>query len=177
MLKQVQVDHYRFQHQLTGKMSCGWKHEAFGAGVSKIIRPKHSHWKRCNINKWFWGTQTTLHFLASGHHTTWATDSSRDQSNCPEQGLDDHSTCSTYILQRGQQYSSLSYQTRRQQDNKAHYREPRNMNQNGKRSVAVVCDSRTRSHGKYPRIGSNASKAAGREEAIRWGVRKGSKAQ
>lgn len=44
MLKQAQVDHYRFQHQLTGKMSCAWKHEAFGAGVSKnIIRPKHTH--------------------------------------------------------------------------------------------------------------------------------------
>lgn len=34
MLKQAQVDHYRFQHQLKGKMSCGWKHETFGPGVS-----------------------------------------------------------------------------------------------------------------------------------------------
>lgn len=34
MLKQAQVEHYGFQHQLTGKMSCGWKHETFGAGVS-----------------------------------------------------------------------------------------------------------------------------------------------
>lgn len=35
MLKQAPVDHYRFQHQLTGKMSRGWKHEALGGGVSK----------------------------------------------------------------------------------------------------------------------------------------------
>lgn len=33
LLKQAQGDHYRFQHQLTGKMSCGWKHETFGAGI------------------------------------------------------------------------------------------------------------------------------------------------
>lgn len=34
MLKQAQGDHDRFQHQLTGKMSCGRKHETFGAGIS-----------------------------------------------------------------------------------------------------------------------------------------------
>lgn len=184
MLKQAQVDHYRFQHQLTGKMSCGWKHETSEAGVSA----------------WTSSDQNTP--------TESAATSTSDSEAC---GNASPFPCLRipYTNSQGEQPEALQLSWARagwwqqpsvpkaagaqlpdpsEQDTEVtelcgtSVRKPGKLNRTGKRPVAAALLQQDKedhfvSQGKCPAIRSNASKGARGEEAIRWRARKGSKAQ
>lgn len=173
MLKQAQGDHDRFQHQLTGKMSCGRKRETFGGGISD---QNTLNWKRCNIHKWFWGMLATLCFLALGHHTPIARESSQDQCDGPGWGLGATEAAGAQLPEPSEQDTEITELHRPS----AH--KPGKLNQTGKRLAAVALLQQDKeeqfiSQGKCPTVRLDASKGARGEEAIRWRARKGSKAQ
>lgn len=121
MLKQAQVDHYRFQHQLTEKMSCGWKHETFGAGVSARTSSDQNTTTERAARSTSDSEMCRLLSVSLSQdtiHQQTGRESSQDQSNCPERGLGDHGACSSWVSQSQQGHSSLSHLTRRQRDNR-----------------------------------------------------------
>lgn len=87
------------------------------------------------------GTESRTNLTKQSNHTPRDRDSSQDQSNCPhEPGLGDHGMCSSYILQRWQQYSSVSCQTRDSKIIKLRRQsifKPGKLNRNGKRLATV----------------------------------------
>lgn len=182
MLKQAQVDHYRFQHQLTGKMSCAWKHETFGAGISARTSSDQNTLTESAA------TSTSNSEAPFPCSRTPYTNSQGEQpgpiplswaragwAGCVQQ-LSLSEAAGTQLPEPSEQDTEVTELCRTSNFKLGM------SNWTGRRPVAVALLQRDKeerfvSQGKCPAIRSNASKGARGEETIRWRARKGSKAQ